>query len=230
MKIKRRVALFSVCLLPNMALQIHADASLLSAPNWTWPFFQFTVGGDFNAVQVVEASTNLQVWTPVLTNSGVNASNRVLIRVTGPKAFYRVSQTSLALFTHALAARERIDFNGNNVFTDGFDSADPSFSTAGFYDPLKNKESGSVATPASLTNSLGIGNAKIMGRVSTGPGGSVSLGPSGSVGSKIWIQSNQTGIQPGWWTDDLTRNFPDPVLPSSNGAFTPGPGTVDGTN
>jgi len=230
MKWKTCFNVLAACFLHEIAVPCHAAAPVLSAPDWTWPFFQFTVTGEFNATHVVERSTNLQAWTPVFTNSGASVSNRMLITAMGTKGYYRVAESSLPLFAFALAARSQIDFNGNNLRTDSFDSGDPNYSTAGLYDPLKNKEGGNVATPFGLTNSLSVGNARIMGRVSTGPGGSVSVGSAGSVGSKAWIQSGMTGIEPGWWTRDMTRHFPDLSAPSNSGAFTPTPGTVDGTN
>src|SRR5215475_6536675 len=50
------------------------------------------------------------------------------------------------IFNVAMAALKTIDFSGKNIQTDGFDSADPNYSSNGLYDPTKNKASGDVVT------------------------------------------------------------------------------------
>jgi hypothetical protein len=54
--------------------------------------FQFTISWDTNTSVVVEASTNLQNWTPVITNTLVNGTNafRDSTWTNYPKRFYRV--------------------------------------------------------------------------------------------------------------------------------------------
>ena len=121
----------------------------------------------------------------------------------------RVRARLVRLFTKALVANGQIDLMGNNVFSDSFDSSDPNYSTDGKYDPLKHKAGGDIATNSGLTNSLGVGNADIMGKISTGPGGSISIGPNGIVGGLQWFADNRRGIQPGWSTDDMNVDYPD---------------------
>jgi hypothetical protein len=99
------------------------------------------------------------------------------------------------------------------VRVDSFDSSDPNFSTLGGYDPTRTKDNGDVATNSGLINSLSVGNANIYGKVSTGPGGSISVGPTGAAGSKAWQDAGNTGIQPGWSSDDMNVAFPDVELP-----------------
>src|SRR5262245_61366775 len=132
-------------------------------------------------------------------------------------------------FSKAMVAKERIQMNGNNIETDSFDSSDPNYCTpTGTYDPAKAKDNGDVATTSGLINSLGVGNANIKGRLHTGAGGSASLGPNGVVGSMAWHLGGNTGIQPGWFADDMNVYFPDVELPWKSGAFAPGSGTVTG--
>ncbi len=140
----------------------------------------------------------------------------------------RVTTRRDSMFSKALVAKSTIDLNGNNITTDSFDSTDPLYSTLGRYDSSKRKANGDVATNSSLTNSLSIGNADIYGRVATGPRGSVSIGPNGSVGDLAWHASGHTGIETGFYNDDMNVSFPDVNPPFTGGAFTPGGGTVDG--
>jgi hypothetical protein len=131
------------------------------------------------------------------------------------------------IFTHAMVAKETIDLAGRNITTDSFDSLDPMHSTGGKYDPIKRKDNGDVATNSRITDSLNIGNARIMGSVATGPGGSTAFSAHGSVGDTAWVASGQTGIQPGRDSGDMNASFPDVEAPFSGGVIPPS-GEVDG--
>ena len=126
----------------------------------------------------------------------------------------KVTAARYALFAKGLVAKGQINLNGNNIKSDSFDSSDTNYSTAGMYDPAKNKDNGDVATNSGLTNSLSVGNADIMGHVSTGPGGSVAIGNNGSVGSKAWVEGGNTDIEPGYASDDMNVQFMDVTLPA----------------
>lgn len=138
----------------------------------------------------------------------------------------RVTTRNDRLFSKGLVAQGQIDLNGNNIETDSFDSTDPAASTYGLYDSAKRKDNGDVATNLSLTNSLSVGNAKIYGRVSTGPRGTVAIGPNGSVGDLNWHSS---GVQTGRSTDDMNVDFPDVDMPFVGGAYSPTGAVVNGT-
>jgi hypothetical protein len=127
-----------------------------------------------------------------------------------------------------MVAKGQIDLKGNNIATDSFDSESPLYSTGGKYDAVKRKDKGDVATNSGLVNSLSVGNANIMGNVSTGPGGSVSIGPNGTVGDKAWVTSGKKGVQPGHSSADMNVSFPDITPPFTTGSIPPS-GTVDGT-
>jgi hypothetical protein len=113
---------------------------------------------------------------------------------------------------YAMLAKGQIDLNGNNISTDSFDSTDPSLSTNGKYDSTKSRDKGDVATNQGIVNSVAVGNADIRGHVSTGPGGSVIVGSNGSIGDKAWVTSN-TGVEPGWVSDDTNVDIPDATAP-----------------
>ncbi|MGC8886024.1 MAG: DUF7305 domain-containing protein [Verrucomicrobiia bacterium] len=134
-----------------------------------------------------------------------------------------------ALFAKGIVTKGKIDFNGNNVTTDSFDSADPNFSVLGRYSPQKRKDNGDVATNSGEQNMFNAGNANILGYVATGPGGSISIGPNGVVGSLAWFQNGNTGIEPGHFSDDMNMSFPSIEIPFTGG-YTPSGGTVVETN
>jgi hypothetical protein len=54
--------------------------------------FQFTISWDTNTAVVVEASTNLNNWTPVITNTLANGTNAFqdFAWTNYPHRFYRV--------------------------------------------------------------------------------------------------------------------------------------------
>jgi hypothetical protein len=157
----------------------------------------------------------------MLAAVGVNASGTMARGI-------RATTGRNALFAKGMVAKGKIELNGFNINTDSFDSSDPTYSTGGRYDSSKNKDNGDIATNSGLTNSVNVGNADILGHVSTGPGGSVSIGPNGSVGDKTWNGAN--GIKPGWVKDDMNVVFPDVKAPFVGGGFSLSSGSVGGTS
>ena len=61
----------------------------LSNPHWLGGQFQFTLTGETNVNYVLQASTNLQSWTPLATNSSPNASRNIAINAPNSRSFYR---------------------------------------------------------------------------------------------------------------------------------------------
>jgi hypothetical protein len=130
------------------------------------------------------------------------------------------------LFNVAMAALQTIDFKGNNIATDSFDSGDPNYSASGLY-PFSNvnktKANGDVVTDDTIINSLSIGNANIKGSVKTGPNGTIAIGPNGTVGDRAWVEGGSTGIESGHSANDMNVAFPDVTLPSGSGLWTTAP-------
>ncbi len=126
-----------------------------------------------------------------------------------------------ALWSLAMLADKQIDFKGNNIATDSFNSADPNASywapgaTFGIYDPSKRNDNGDVASNYDIIDSVSLGNADIMGHVSTGPGGTISIGPNGSAGSEAWVSTGKGGIQPGYSSDDMNVRLDDVNIPET---------------
>lgn len=143
----------------------------------------------------------------------------------------RVETTADGMFTKALVAKYWIDLNGNNITTDSFDSSNPLHSTNGLYYGPWRRDNGDIATNSGLTNYANIdnGNANIYGHASTGPKGTCSVGPNGCIGSLAWHAGGNSGIQTGWFRDDMNVSFPDVPAPFSGGTA-PAGGTINGTN
>lgn len=137
----------------------------------------------------------------------------------------RVTTSRQGLMTGAMIARQSIDFSGQNVETDSFDSENPAYSTAGLYDVTKRKDNGDVAVNYGILNSLSVGNANIFGSVAVGPGGSISIGPGGQVGDFTW-NATHSGIQPGRSRDDMNVSFPNVQVPFTGGYSAPSGRTV----
>jgi len=51
----------------------------LSNPAWSVGQFEFTLTGETNMNYVIQASTNVQSWTPVATNNSPNAARNITI-------------------------------------------------------------------------------------------------------------------------------------------------------
>lgn len=137
----------------------------------------------------------------------------------------RVTTGTSSLFRGAMAAIKTVDFKGNNVETDGFDSNDPNYSTGGLYDPAKRKASGDVISSEGVIN---VQNAEVMGSLYTAPTGDYTVG-GGSVGDLGWVLSGTPGMQPGHYKNDLNVNFPD-VLPPYAVGLPPAGKSIAGTN
>jgi hypothetical protein len=140
-----------------------------------------------------------------------------------------------ALFAKAMVAEGQIDLKGNTITTDSFDSMNPAtggrlpnFTTY----PNERHDSGDVATNSELVNSLNMGNADIMGHVSTGPGGTIAIGPQGVAGSKPWVQSgtHMGQIEPNWSADDMNVDFPPVPIPTTVSDVASATTTINGTN
>lgn len=109
----------------------------------------------------------------------------------------RVTTRSLPMFSVGMAALNNINFNGNSVGTDSFNSANTNLSNNGRYTSSKTSTNGTIA---SLSGVVNVGNANI--------NGSVLLGPNASDSIK------NNGVITGGVSNDFNVNFPDVILPS----------------
>jgi hypothetical protein len=120
----------------------------------------------------------------------------------------RATTLNDALFAKGMVAKGSIDMNGTGISTDSFDPDYNTLSTNGRYDPAKRNDKGDIASNSGIVGIVNVWNAEIYGKASTGPGGDIGL-KNGSVGSKAWHAGGNTGIQPGWSSDDMNVQFPD---------------------
>lgn len=192
----------------------------LSPPVVTNNHVQFTLTGESPVTYVIESSTDLQSWIPVATNAAAGTVRQIELEMTDGPAFYRAWRTNLPIFSAALVARSNINFLGNTIRVDSYDSSDTNYSTAGLYDPTKPKAGGDVA---SIAGFISVGNTDIKGKLFTGPIGQFSLGPSGSVGDLNWAGP---GIQPGWFNTNFQFALPNVSAPYALGV----PPVPKGTN
>ena len=124
------------------------------------------------------------------------------------------------LFNFALAAEHVIELNGNDVATDSFDSSDTNYSTAGMYDPNKNKAGGDVVSNDTIQNALNVGNAQIKGSIKTGPKGTFGI-EKGSVGDEAWVDGGNIGVQDGHYADDMNVVWDPVILPDPKPVWAP---------
>ena len=175
------------------------------------------LGSSFYDVMIVQGAV------PVIYSTGYVAAPYGASPIS--RAVEVTTSSNASLFAVAMVAKDRVDFKGFNSATDSFDSANPDFNTNGRYDPAKARDKGDVASTFGLVN---VGDAKIKGKLQTGPTGSSDVGSNGSVGSAAWVDGGNAGIQPGWSANDFNADFPDVLEPFSSG-FSPVSGTVSGT-
>ena len=124
------------------------------------------------------------------------------------------------LFANGLTAKDSIDWSGNNVSVDSYDSDD------GDYDPTTNKnDQGSVASLSIIDGAISPGNGDILGYVATG-GGAAAFGPNGTL--KGFTTPPGIDIDPERIAYDFYANFPyvsapTPTLPATT---LPASGTI----
>lgn len=175
---------------------------------------QFNLNGEDGVNYVIEGSSDLQNWTPVLTNNDQPSIRTITVAASNNLGFCRASRGPLPLFSGAITARSNITFNGNFVTTDSFDSSDTNDFPGGQYNKTNRESNGNVASGYGLVS---IGNANIMGMLFTGPSGNLNLGPDGVVGDVAYVTNGNTGIEPGWYINDFRFCLPDVQVPYTNG-------------
>jgi len=171
------------------------------------------IGSNFYDV-IIQTGTNPVIYATGYTT--VPISQQLISRT------LRVDTIPEPLFTGPMVALTNIDTSGGGIETDSYDSSDPNYSTNGNYDPAKARDNGHLITNSKSTDknrpALALGNAKIRGRVRTGPGGLITLNSS-SVGDGAWVLGGSLGIKPGWSDDDVSLSLPDVAPPYQTGVL-----------
>jgi hypothetical protein len=174
---------------------------------------------------------------PTIYSVGVAywSSSRATFQLTNASRKVLVKTSNDGLLKGSLVAIIYINFSGNNVLIDSFNSLDPlhsnwqtnwvfmgtnygvyPYTNAMAVNPdgtTKRKANGNVATDGLV---IDVGNADIYGYVDTAPGGTAYVGANGSVGDVAWVSAGTPGIQPGYAHDDMNYTFPDVVLPTAS--------------
>ncbi len=103
----------------------------------------------------------------------------------------RVGTTNAPLFTVPMAAKENIDFKGNGVFTDSFNSSLPSLSQNGRYpvpyDPAKTSTNGTIASEWGVVN---VNGGTVHGDLLLGPTATDSVKNGGVVTGSVYHDFN----------------------------------------
>ncbi|HEX7860852.1 MAG TPA: collagen-binding domain-containing protein [Verrucomicrobiae bacterium] len=118
-------------------------------------------------------------------------------------------------FMKGIQAKQKITMSGQ-ISVDSFHSDDPLYSTNGLYTASKKKAGGDVGTNLSTPDAIDMGGqAKIYGKVATGPLGTVKVGGQNDIGSIAHVDGAATGIQAGWYTKDMNVSHPNVVVPTN---------------
>ena len=193
------------------------------------------LSGTNNGPAIVSIGT---VYWNIAGPGGGSSSNGFTVSYTGNPVRKIFVQTKLdGLVKGNLSAISSVNFNGNNVTLDSFDSGDAyhsdwqtsmTYHGTNFYgtypaipmtlvtDPnnpseiYKRKDNAYVTTDGSLVDNQ---NADLYGYANTGPGGSVTVGPSGSIGDVNWVPTQ--GAQAGHVLNDMNVIYPSVVLPTN---------------
>ncbi len=153
----------------------------------------------------------------ILTNPvpSIFSTGYVTVPVSGAIVSRRVKVTVQAqpLINLAAGTVYNINFNGNGIAVDSWDSQNPSLSTNGRFDPAKTSTNGSIGSLQGLVN---LGNHSVQGNL--------YLGPTASYGSN-------TGQISGTIFSDYNVRIPDVVLPDpDNGVWLNPPSSGSGNS
>jgi hypothetical protein len=186
-------------------------------------------GGSYSKTvsNLTDTSGNV-IGTLAVTASGIGTSNpkfqgvgTVTSSNYGGQSIARAVQVTLAgnssLFPYGIISKSPLDFGGG-IFTDSYDSSDPTKSTNGLYDSAKKQANGDIATTSTLSNAGSLHNgADINGKIATGPGGSVTMSGGATMGPTFSGQATLTsqGEANGWITHAFTSSPTDASLPSA---------------
>ncbi len=187
----------------SSALPAQDPCLTLSLACWTNGQIQLTLAGESSVIYVIEASPDLQNWTPVATNDDASTTRLLTLDATDSGGFFRAFRAQLTAAAGAIIALNNVNLlGGTNITIDSFNSA------IGPYDMLTNRNAnGDVA---SLNGIINVQNAHIYGHIRTGPNGSYTIGTDGIVGDLNWAGP---GVEPGWYENSSQPSIPDVTPP-----------------
>lgn len=178
--------------------QINASPTNFAANNWT------ASGTNFGPITRILAGGSYSVRLVGNTNPVIYATGYTTVPITGATIARAVKVNTgqdQSVFNVAFAAINNINFNGNGVASDSWNSHNTNYSTNGRYDPNKIKHNGNVASVKGLVD---IGNHTIDGNLYLGPLASYAGG--GTITGTIY--------------SDFNVNFADVTLPADANSWT----------
>lgn len=212
---QRTLKLQSTMNLAEAGLEVGMNA--INTSSWTgWT----AVGSDgyFRDIQTVlfadGRTARIRIYIEDYSSTPILAAEGRVTEPNGDELFkqVRVDMYRSGLFANGLTAKDTINFNGNGVSIDAYDS------TIGPWNSTLNREDeGSVASISVDNGALDIGNGDIWGYLATG-GGSYDLGPNGSImgdDTPAGVTEDPTRI-----TYDFDANLPDIAAPGLAADYT----------
>jgi hypothetical protein len=217
--------------------QLNVNSANLASDGWTYVnnyYFKSNSLTDGNSYTITMFVTNIlnpviiarsYTLPPQMTQNSATSRSAFLaaagVNISSAAVVTRAIKVTAAkgnLFTAAMVAKHGIDLKGNGVYTDSFNSQDPTKSTNGKYDSNKySGDKGDIATNGGVGDTVGVGNANVYGKVHTGANGSVSFLPNGAVGPHGSQTSDlATAIGRGYVLQDSNFTFPDTTYPNTS--------------
>ena len=200
-----------ICLALILAERV--PAAVLSEPRLLTNGFQFLLQSEPNDAFLIERSRDLTNWTPVAIST-VRQSTRTVVAPGSATNSMHVYRARL-LRGYGIRVTSWFDLRGFEFESDSFDSSDPAYSTAGYYDPAKRLDGGDVAAYSVVTN---VSIAQIRGKLWMGLNGKTHGSIGGlSVGSGAWVDAGRLGVQPGYLVTNLAATLTEAPPPPPGG-------------
>lgn len=175
-----------------------------------------SLGDSYSAViiQIPPAVTNLDPVILAIAHVPGPLSKPELKRIVRVETKPRIN----AGIAGAMVVKTTIDWTGQGVTTDSFDSSNTNYSTGGLYDPAKARDHGDISTLSIAAGAINVANGQVKGTVHTGVGGvrdvTAVIGSGGAVGDFAWISNKKAGWETDHFADDETATLKDVTLPA----------------
>ncbi len=210
----------------SAALTSWPDANRPQAAGWSVP-----TANVYLMERTVDSSSKYRVYITNLNNAPVIKS--IGYALIPKKSDYlaraiQIQSAAQSFMLGGVMAKGSIKINDASTF-DSYNSQDPNYSTGGLWDITKRKDGANVGSIKSNVTAIinAMGNAKIYGKIATGPSSGYSVSSGVAVGSLAWINAGNTGVQPGYSRNDLNVSLPDaPTPPAGTYQNLPAPGNV----
>src|ERR1051326_6403124 len=203
----------------------YSDGTAFATTNgWTrqGPTYTKTISNFTNGANQVIGSINITIkdvanGTPVPTITAVGTATGGIMSPPVSRAPF-VTVYGSKRYPMTILSRGKMNFNGNNVYTDSFDSGNSTKSTGGLYDVTKRQSNGDIYNLDGTVDTTSVGNADIYGKILTTPTGTVTMGPGGSVGP-TFVDAQRattvaTGKANGWILYNASFPIPSVTLPA----------------